>query len=91
MIMGSFGRTNQVPSDLPSEAFVPFTGYTTRVPPPDNTVAASESNEANTESQKSPRTSSQKVIETLNSKKKEGQLKGQRVRSGFVVILVMIS
>jgi len=83
MIMGSFGRTNQVPSDLPSQAFVPFTGYTTRVPPPDNTVAASESNEANTESQKSPRTSSQKVIETLNSKKKEGQLKEIAISSTF--------
>ena len=83
MIMGSFGRTNQVPSDLPSEAFVPFTGYTTRVPPPDNTVAASESNEANTESQKSPRTSSQKVIEKINSKKKEGELKEIAISSTF--------
>jgi len=83
MIMGSFGRTNQVPSDLPSEAFIPFTGYTSRVPPPDNTVAPSESNEANTESQKSPRTSSQKVIETLNSKKKEGELKEIAISSTF--------
>ncbi len=83
MIIGSFGRTNQVPSDLPSDGFMPFTGYTTRVPPPDNTVAASESNEANTESQKSPRTSSQKIIEKLNSKKKEGQLKEIAISSTF--------
>ena len=83
MIMGSFGRTKQVPSDLPSEAFVPFTGYTTRVPPPDNTVAKSESNEADKEAQKSPRTASQKVIEKLNSKKKEGELKEIAISSTF--------
>ena len=83
MIMGSFGRTKQVPQDLPSEAFIPFTGYTSRVPPPDNTVAKSEANEADKESQKSPRTSSQKVIETLNSKKKEGELKEIAISSTF--------
>ena len=83
MIMGSFGRTKQVPSDLPSEAFVPFTGYTTRVPPPDNTVAKSEANEADKEAQKSPRTASQKVIEKLNSKKKEGELKEIAISSTF--------
>jgi len=55
MIMGSFGRTDQVAQDAPSEAFVPFTGYTSRVPPPPpSTLSNGEANEGKTNSQKTP-------------------------------------
>ena len=54
MIMGCFGRTSEVVQDAPSDAFVPFTGYTTRVPPPNGTLKSGESNEQTTETQESP-------------------------------------
>ena len=55
MIMGSFGRTNQVAQDAPSGAFVPFTGYTSRVPPPSaSTLSDGEANEQERNSQKTP-------------------------------------
>ena len=40
MILGCFGRTPSVPQDQPSEAFVPFTGFTTNIPPSDRSSNA---------------------------------------------------
>ena len=56
IIMGSFSRTGQVPQDLPSDSlgFLPFTGYTDEIPPPDGTLKKGESNEATINSQESP-------------------------------------
>ena len=56
VIMGCFGRTSQVPSADYQSPFVPFTGYTDKIPEGDKTTnPKGESNEANAESQKSPR------------------------------------
>jgi len=56
VILGAFARTNDVPQDLPSESigFVPFTGYTDKIPAPNGTLKANESNETTTKSQESP-------------------------------------
>ena len=56
IIMGSFSRTSQVPQDLPSDSlgFIPFTGYTDEIPPPDGTLKKDESNETTTTSAESP-------------------------------------
>lgn len=76
MIMGAFGRTSQVPQDDPSEAFKAFTGYTSTsgikgttasIPKPDGTLDPDESNEQNRESQKSPRSISDKQAKKINS------------------------
>ena len=73
MIMGAFGRTSQVPQQEASEAFKPFTGYTSKsgigtitasIPKPDGTLDPDESNEQNKESQKSPRSISDKQART---------------------------
>lgn len=56
VIMGCFGRTSQVPNKTYTSPFVPFTGYTDRIPEGDQiTNPKGESNEANSQSQKSPR------------------------------------
>ena len=40
VILGAFSRTSDVPQSLPSESigFVPFTGYTDKIPPPSGTL-----------------------------------------------------
>tara|TARA_B100001287_G_scaffold276670_1_gene288604 strand:+ start:4202 stop:6571 length:2370 start_codon:yes stop_codon:yes gene_type:complete len=86
VIMGAFGRTKQVPQDSPSESFVPFTGYTDNIPVPNNTVAASEANEADDESQKSPRTTDKKTVDKINENKKEGELKEIPISSTFGLV-----
>ena len=47
IIMGAFSRTNDVSQDLPSESigFVPFTGYSDKIPPPNGTLKPNESGE----------------------------------------------
>jgi len=67
MIMGSFGRTSSVPNDAPSEAFVPFSGYSKRVQP-SSRINASQTNEDTAESNRSPATASKN---TVNSKNKD--------------------
>tara|TARA_A100001011_G_scaffold294273_1_gene306358 strand:- start:5303 stop:7588 length:2286 start_codon:yes stop_codon:yes gene_type:complete len=56
IILGSFSRTNDVLQDLPSESigFIPFTGYTDKIPVPNGTLKADESGDTTTTAQKSP-------------------------------------
>ena len=56
IILGSFSRTNDVLQDLPSESigFIPFTGYTDKIPVPNGTLKADESGDTTTTPQKSP-------------------------------------
>ena len=56
VIMGAFSRTNEVPQDLPSDSigFVPFTGYSDKIPPPSGTLKANESSENRVDAQESP-------------------------------------
>ena len=86
VIMGAFGRTKQVPSNAPSESFVPFTGYTGNIPVPNNTVAPSEANEADDEAQKSPRTTSKKTIDKINQSKPKDKLKEIPISSTFGLV-----
>ncbi len=65
MIMGSFGRTASVPNDAPSEAFVPFTGYSKRVVPSDR-INSSEANEATGESNRSPLVAKKTTVDSKN-------------------------
>jgi hypothetical protein len=55
VIIGCFGRTNQVPDSQSSGPFVPFTGYTDKIKKPNGTLKADQSNQQNADSQKSPR------------------------------------
>lgn len=68
VIIGCFGRTDQVPSNSFSSPFVPFTGYTERIPPPSGRLYKSEASEDKTTSQKSPRDVPPEVVERLNQK-----------------------
>ena len=56
VILGAFARTKDVPQDLPSESigFVPFTGYSDKIPAPNGTLKATEANEDAVDSQESP-------------------------------------
>ena len=56
VILGAFSRTSDVPQSLPSESigFVPFTGYTDKIPPPSGTLKANESGSTETTAQESP-------------------------------------
>jgi hypothetical protein len=55
VIMGTFGRTSQVPSKDYASPFQAFTGYTDKIKAPNGTLKKGESNEQNADSQKSPR------------------------------------
>jgi hypothetical protein len=56
VIMGSFGKTSAVSTKDYSQPFVPFTGYTNRIPkPPKSVLPQGEAGDQNAESQKSPR------------------------------------
>ena len=56
VILGAFSRTSDVPQSLPSESigFVPFTGYTDKIPAPNGTLKANESGSKETTAQESP-------------------------------------
>jgi len=56
VILGAFSRTSDVPQSLPSESigFVPFTGYTDKIPAPNGTLKANESGSTETTAQESP-------------------------------------
>lgn len=67
VIVGVFGRTSEVSQEPYTFPFVPFTGYTGRIETPDgSTLAPNETNENNTQSQKSPRDAPFEVIQDLN-------------------------
>lgn len=68
VIMGCFGRTDQVPSTKFASPFVPFTGYTKRIPAPNGTLHKSEASEENSSAQKSPRDVSPETVDKLNQK-----------------------
>ena len=55
VIMATFGKTSQTPSDDYQSPFVPFTGYTDKIKKPNGTLKADQTNEQNAETQKSPR------------------------------------
>lgn len=55
VIMGTFGRTSQVPSKDYVGPFQPFTGYTDKVKKPNGTLKPDQTNEQNAATQKSPR------------------------------------
>jgi hypothetical protein len=69
VIIGCFGRTSQVPSNEFTSPFVPFTGYTNRIKNDGSKVKADQSNEQNSQSQKSPRDLSPSQIGKLNNTK----------------------
>ena len=56
VILGAFSRTNDVLQDLPSESigFVPFTGYSDKIPAPNGTLKANEAGENTAEAAESP-------------------------------------
>lgn len=68
VIIGLFGRTDQVPSTNFKSPFVPFTGYTERIPAPNGTLYKSEASEEKSNSQKSPRDVTPEIISKLNQK-----------------------
>ena len=53
VILGAFGRTDQVSNAAESIGFAPFTGYTKNVRPPEGTLKADESNQQKDGSQES--------------------------------------
>ena len=64
-IVGCFGRTNQVLNSEASLPFIPFTGYTDRIPSPNGTLIPNQANDQNVNSQKSPRSVPPKVAQSL--------------------------
>jgi len=70
VITGIFGRTDQVPSSTFKSPFVPYTGYTERIPSPNKTLYSSEAIEDKKNAQKSPRDVPPEVAQELNSKSK---------------------
>lgn len=67
VITGCFGRTSAVSTGTYKNPFIPFSGYTEKIPPPNNgTLSPDQSNEQTTTSQKSPRGVSPKITSKLN-------------------------
>ena len=54
VISGCFGRTDQVPSEDYASPFVPFTGYTTRIPNDGSRIKKNEQNAETKKAQESP-------------------------------------
>ena len=65
VIMGCFGRTDQVPDIAESGPFEPFTGYTSKIKKPNGKLIPNQSNQNNSKSQKSPRNVSPKQAEQI--------------------------
>ena len=73
MIMGSFGKTAFIPSNLPYEnPFVPFTGYTNNIKAPVN-KSARESTGQSSEDQKQPRNVDGQTISALNEQNENSE------------------
>jgi len=80
VIVGVFGRSSEVSTQPFTEVvppFTPFTGFTGRIQPANGTLAPDESNEQNTQSQKSPRDVSPEIIEELNEQVTEINAKSE--------------
>jgi len=67
VIMGAFGRTDQVLTENYASPFVPFTGSTDRIKKPNGKLAPNESNQQNTNSAKSPRSVDTQTATKLNA------------------------
>ncbi len=74
MIMGSFGRTSEVPTGPAEGGFEPFTGFTDTIPVPEGTLPqgpGSQSNEQNSESQPSPRSVSLEQAKKITNEERD--------------------
>jgi hypothetical protein len=80
VISGVFGRTAQVSSNEFVSPFVPFTGFTKKVTNDGKNIVVSESNEQNTQTQKSPKTVSPQDAQRLSG---DGQAPNKGERSAF--------
>ena len=78
VIIGIFGRTSSVPSKDYQAPFVPFTGYTSEITNDGKNIIKSESNEQNTQSQKSPKAVSPQDAERLSGEGGNAPDKGER-------------
>ena len=68
VIMGAFGRTDQVLTSPYSSPFIPFTGSTDNLPKPTNgKIAPNEQNQDNANSTKSPRRTDVNTASKLNN------------------------
>lgn len=74
VIMGAFGRTDQVLTKHYASPFVPFTGSTDRIKKPNGKVAPNESNQQNANSAKSPRSVDAQTATRLNNVKQAGNI-----------------
>jgi hypothetical protein len=73
MIMGSFGKTQFVPSNTPYEnPFAPFTGYTDNIKVAEN-KSERESTGQSTEDQKQPRNVEGKTVSALNAQNEDSE------------------
>ena len=73
MIMGSFGKTQFVPSNTPYEnPFAPFTGYTDNIKPAEN-KSDRESTGQSTEDQKQPRNVDGQTVSALNAQNEDSE------------------
>jgi hypothetical protein len=67
VIMGAFGRTDQVLTEKYASPFVPYTGNTSRMPKPNGKVAPNQNNQQNANSAKTPRSVDTQTAAKLNS------------------------
>lgn len=75
VIIGALGRTSEVSQNIFTTPFRPYTGHTGRVEAPDGTSVPNETNETNTQSQKSPRMVDGRVIKDLNKQTRQSNRK----------------
>ncbi len=70
VILGVFGRTSDVSKQpfnpVGTKPFTPFSGYTSRIEKPNGTLPPNESNEQNSQSQKSPRDVPAEALDSSN-------------------------
>lgn len=83
VIVGVFGRTSSVPSSTFKSPFVPFTGYTGKIKNDGKNIVKSESNEQNTQAQKSPKSVSPQDAKRLST---NGQAPDKGERSAYDAI-----
>ena len=83
VIVGVFGRTSSVPSSTFKSPFVPFTGYTGKIKNDGKNIVKNESNEQNTQTQKSPKSVSPQDAKRLST---NGQAPDKGERSAYDAI-----
>lgn len=86
MIMGTFGRTDQVPSNEYISPFAPFTGYTDNIKNDGSNIVRNESNENKANTQKSPRAVSQEQINQLNQQNQQSDERTQSSAIGQTIV-----